>query len=173
MDPLQLRMTEPRDANQDVQLAEDFQSADLLCLHESPFVRLLYLGAGFLALFLAVLGAILPVLPTTPFVLLAAACFARGSERFHRKLLENRIAGPIIREWQLYHSIPLRVKRWAYLLMAISFGSLAESDVGCNRQCFSILSLAYSRKKFRSLICNYSYKRVVIVGVKILLIFVG
>jgi len=118
-----MRMTEPRDSNQDVQLAEDFQSADLLCLHESPFVRLLYLGAGFLALLLAVLGAILPVLPTTPFVLLAAACFARGSERFHRKLLENRIAGPIIREWQLYHSIPLRVKRWAYLLMAISFGS--------------------------------------------------
>ncbi|OQW42108.1 MAG: hypothetical protein A4S08_01525 [Proteobacteria bacterium SG_bin4] len=118
-----MRMTEPRDSNQDVQLAEDFQSADLLCLHESPFVRLLYLGAGFLALLLAVLGAILPVLPTTPFVLLAAACFARGSERFHRKLLENRIAGPIIREWQLYHSIPPRVKRWAYLLMAISFGS--------------------------------------------------
>ena len=118
-----MRMTEPSDSNQNVQLAEDLQSADLLCLHESPFVRLLYLGAGFLALFLAVLGAILPVLPTTPFVLLAAACFARGSERFHRKLLENRIAGPIIREWQLYHSIPPRVKRWAYLLMAISFGS--------------------------------------------------
>ncbi|WP_365748480.1 YbaN family protein [Nitrosomonas sp.] len=116
-------MTEPSDSNQNVQLAEDLQSADLLCLHESPFIRLLYLGAGFLALFLAVLGAILPVLPTTPFVLLAAACFARGSERFHRKLLENRIAGPIIREWQLYHSIPPRVKRWAYLLMAISFGS--------------------------------------------------
>ncbi|MBX9893649.1 MAG: YbaN family protein [Nitrosomonas sp.] len=118
-----MRMTEPSDSNQNVQLAEDLQSADLLCLHESPFIRLLYLGAGFLALFLAVLGAILPVLPTTPFVLLAAACFARGSERFHRKLLENRIAGPIIREWQLYHSIPPRVKRWAYLLMAISFGS--------------------------------------------------
>lgn len=116
-------MTEPSDSNQNVQLAEDLQSADLLCLHELPFIRLLYLGAGFLALFLAVLGAILPVLPTTPFVLLAAACFARGSERFHRKLLANRIAGPIIHEWQLYRSIPARVKRWAYLLMAISFGS--------------------------------------------------
>lgn len=118
-----MSVSEPRESNQDVQLAGDAQSADLLCLHESPFVRLLYLGAGFLALFLAVLGALLPVLPTTPFVLLAAACFARGSERFHQKLLENRIAGPIIREWQLYHSIPPRVKRWAYLLMAISFGS--------------------------------------------------
>lgn len=118
-----MSVSEPRESNQNVQLAGDTQSADLLCLHESPFVRLLYLGAGFLALFLAVLGALLPVLPTTPFILLAAACFARGSERFHRKLMENRIAGPIIREWQLYHSIPPRVKRWAYLLMAISFGS--------------------------------------------------
>ncbi|MBX3617143.1 YbaN family protein [Nitrosomonas sp.] len=118
-----MSVSEPREPNQNVRLTGNVQSVDLLCLHESPFVRFLYLGAGFLALFLAILGAVLPVLPTTPFILLAAACFARGSERFHRKLLENRIAGPIIREWQLYHSIPPRVKRWAYLLMAISFGS--------------------------------------------------
>lgn len=99
------------------------QTVDLLCLHDSPIVRILYMSAGFLALLLGALGAILPVLPTTPFVLLAAACFARGSERFHRKLLENRIAGPIIREWNIYHSIQRRVKRWAYLLMSLSFGS--------------------------------------------------
>ncbi|MBA3755366.1 MAG: YbaN family protein [Nitrosomonas sp.] len=99
------------------------QTADLLCLHDSPFVRAMYLGAGFLALFLGALGVVLPILPTTPFVLLAAACFARGSERFHQKLLANRIAGPIIREWRIYHSIPHRAKRWAYFLMALSFGS--------------------------------------------------
>lgn len=99
------------------------EHADLLSLHESPLVRALYLGAGFLALFLGALGAVLPILPTTPFILLAAACFARGSEHFHRKLLENRIAGPIIREWRLYRSIPRRVKRWVYFLMTLSFGS--------------------------------------------------
>jgi uncharacterized protein len=99
------------------------QAVDLLCLHDSPIVRALYLGAGFLALALGALGAILPILPTTPFVLLAAACFARGSERFHNKLLANRIAGPIIRDWCLYHSIPRRAKRWAYVLMTLSFGS--------------------------------------------------
>lgn len=118
-----MQPSEHREAEQNAQQIADQQAADLLCLHDSPLVRALYLGAGFLAIFLAVLGAILPVLPTTPFVLLAAACFARGSEYFHRKLLENRIAGPIIREWALYRSIPRRVKRWVYFLMALSFGS--------------------------------------------------
>jgi len=99
------------------------QAVDLLCLHDSPLVRALYLGAGILALALGALGVVLPILPTTPFILLAAGCFARGSERFHKKLLANRIAGPIIRDWCLYQSIPRQAKRWAFLLMALSFGS--------------------------------------------------
>ncbi len=115
--------SEQQKTNQNERQVAAEQVADLLCLHDSPIVRILYLSAGFLALLLGALGAILPVLPTTPFVLLAAACFARGSERFHRKLLENRIAGPIIREWNIYHSIPYRVKRWVYFLMSLSFGS--------------------------------------------------
>ncbi|SFO06421.1 YbaN family protein [Nitrosospira briensis] len=95
----------------------------LLRLHDSAVVRYLYLAAGFAALILAVAGIVLPVLPTTPFLLLAAACFARSSKRFHDKLLANRIAGPIIREWTEHRSIPRKVKRWVYLLMALSFGS--------------------------------------------------
>ena len=62
-------------------------------IHRSRLVRTLYLVAGFTALILAVAGVVLPVLPTTPFVLLAAACFARSSQRFHDMLLTNRIAG--------------------------------------------------------------------------------
>jgi len=118
-----MQPSEHREIEQSERSVAEQQMADLLCLHDSPLVRAMYLGAGFLALFLAVLGAVLPVLPTTPFILLAAACFARGSEHFHRKLLENRIAGPIIREWTLYRSIPQRVKRWVYFLMTLSFGS--------------------------------------------------
>lgn len=118
-----MSISDHREAEQTKRSVAEQQMADLLCLHDSPLVRAMYLGAGFLALFLAVLGAVLPVLPTTPFILLAAACFARGSEHFHRKLLENRIAGPIIREWTLYRSIPQRVKRWVYFLMTLSFGS--------------------------------------------------
>lgn len=98
------------------------QDISLLRLHDSRFVRILYISVGFTALILGALGAVLPILPTVPFVLLAAACFARGSERFHGKLLANRIAGPIIREWCLYRSMPRRAKRWAYGVMTLSFG---------------------------------------------------
>ncbi len=98
------------------------QDISLLRLHDSRFVRVCYITVGITALILGALGAVLPILPTVPFVLLAAACFARSSERFHGKLLANRIAGPIIREWCLHRSMPRRAKRWAYGVMALSFG---------------------------------------------------
>ena len=107
----------------DEETQRDERRGSSIRLHDSRLVRGLYLALGIVALILAVLGVVLPVLPTTPFVLLAAACFARSSEHFHDRLLANRFAGPIIREWREYHSIPRRVKRWAYLLMALSFGS--------------------------------------------------
>lgn len=118
-----MQSSEQSETVQNEQQTLNKQTIDLLCLHNSRFMRAMYLTAGFLALFLGILGVVLPLLPTTPFVLLAAACFARGSERFHQKLLANRIAGPIIREWRIYHSIPRHAKRWAYFLMALSFGS--------------------------------------------------
>jgi uncharacterized membrane protein YbaN (DUF454 family) len=92
-------------------------------LHDSRFVRSVYLVAGFGALILAVAGVLLPILPTTPFVLLAAACFARSSKHFHQKLLAHSIAGPIIRDWVQYRSIRRQVKRWVYFLLALSFSS--------------------------------------------------
>jgi uncharacterized membrane protein YbaN (DUF454 family) len=91
--------------------------------HDSPLVRALFLGAGGIALALGLLGVFLPILPTTPFVLLAAACFARGSTTLHDRLLAHRVAGPIIREWHEHRAMPPGVKPWAYLLMAVSFGA--------------------------------------------------
>ena len=111
----------PERLNKETQLGERGMSS--IRLHDSRLVRSLYLTLGIVALILAVLGAVLPVLPTTPFVLLAAACFARSSEHFHDRLLANRFAGPIIREWREHHSISRRIKHWVYLLMALSFGS--------------------------------------------------
>jgi uncharacterized membrane protein YbaN (DUF454 family) len=65
---------------------------------------------GFIFLALAVIGAILPVMPTTCFVLGAAACFAKSSPRFHRWLLDSRLFGPIITNWQATRSMPRRAK---------------------------------------------------------------
>jgi uncharacterized membrane protein YbaN (DUF454 family) len=86
-------------------------------------MRGLYVALGMLALALGVIGIFLPVLPTTPFVLLAAACFARGSQRFHRWLLEQCTFGPIVREWEQYRSIPYRTKLTAVVLMTLTFGA--------------------------------------------------
>ena len=110
----------PEQVNKEMSEAQEPPSVRM---HDSRFMRSFYLIVGFVALMLAVAGAVLPVLPTTPFLLLAAACFARSSKRFHDKLLANRIAGPIIREWTTHRSIRREVKRWVYVLMALSFGS--------------------------------------------------
>lgn len=91
--------------------------------HDSRFVRGLYLSLGMLALILGGLGMVLPLLPTTPFVLLAAACFARSSEYFHERMLAHHVIGPVIREWHTYRAMSRKVKRWAYLLMILSFGT--------------------------------------------------
>ena len=83
-------------------------------------VRILFNVAGAVALALGVLGIFLPLLPTTPFVLLAAACFARGSERFHRWLLDNATFGPMVREWESHRSLPYRTKVTAIVLMSVT-----------------------------------------------------
>lgn len=72
--------------------------------------KTILIGLGFVFLALAVIGAILPVMPTTCFVLAAAACFAKSSERFYNWLLASRTFGPIIRNWQATRSMPRRAK---------------------------------------------------------------
>lgn len=91
-------------------------------LHDSRLVRALFIGCGVIALLVGVAGIFLPVLPTTPFVLVAAACFARSSVRMHDWLLSHRIAGPIIRAWHEHRSMPPGIKPWAFVLMGLSFG---------------------------------------------------
>lgn len=81
-------------------------------------MRALLVAAGFAFVGLGILGAVLPVLPTTPFLLLAAACFARASARFYNLLLNSRTFGPLIVEWRRHRSIPWRTKLWAIGLMA-------------------------------------------------------
>jgi len=81
-------------------------------------VRWLLMAAGALCVVLGVIGIFLPLLPTTPLMLLAAACFARSSRRFHDWLLANRTFGPLILEWEKHRSIPRRTKFTAIALMS-------------------------------------------------------
>lgn len=64
------------------------------------YLRILLIVAGFLFLALGIVGVLLPVLPTTPFLLLSAACFANSSEKFYHWLLNNKIFGSYIRDYR-------------------------------------------------------------------------
>lgn len=70
----------------------------------------LLLAVGTLFLAMGIVGIALPLLPATPFLLLAAACYARGSERFYRWLMNNRVFGSYIRSYREGKGIRLRVK---------------------------------------------------------------
>lgn len=80
-------------------------------------IKTLYNIAGTVALLLGILGIFLPVLPTTPFLLLASACYMRGSDRMHRWLMNQRHLGPYIRNFTAGRGIPLRAKIAALALM--------------------------------------------------------
>jgi len=92
-------------------------------LHRSRWIRGLYFAAGVAALVAGLLGIVLPVLPTTPFVLLAAACFAKSSDRFYNALLNHRLTGPLIADWRTHGAMQRKTKHWAVLMMALSFGT--------------------------------------------------
>ena len=75
---------------------------------------------GLLFVGLATLGVFLPVLPTTPFLLVAGACFAKSSPRLHRWLLANKTFGPLIYHWQTTRSIPKKAKIIALVSIALT-----------------------------------------------------
>lgn len=76
--------------------------------------------AGVISLVLGIVGAFLPVMPTVPFVLLAAACWGRASPRFHAWLLQTKYFGPLIKNWEEKRAIPKRGKYLAWIMMSIS-----------------------------------------------------
>ena len=92
-------------------------------LIQSRAGRALLMGTGFVFVGLAALGAVLPVLPTTPFLLVAAACFARSSTPFYNWLLANRVFGPLISDWREARSIARHVKVTAIVMIGLVGGS--------------------------------------------------
>ncbi|CUA84382.1 Uncharacterized membrane protein YbaN, DUF454 family [Gulbenkiania indica] len=83
--------------------------------------RWLWLCAGLVSLSTGVVGLFVPLLPTTVFILMAAACFARSSPRLHGWLLRHPRLGPAIVHWQRHRAIAPRAKRLALVSMAASF----------------------------------------------------
>ena len=85
-------------------------------------IRAVWFAFGVGAVLLALLGLALPLLPTTPFVLLAAFAFARSSDRWHAWLLGHRLFGPIIDDWHRHGAIDRRTKIVGVISMAGIFG---------------------------------------------------
>ena len=98
-------------------------------------MRILLLIGGTVALVLAMLGVFLPLLPTTPLVLLAAWCFARSSARFHRRLLANRWLGPYIHNYQQGRGMPAQAKVITLIMLwsAIGVGAVFVAPVWWSR----------------------------------------
>lgn len=88
-------------------------------LHGSRLVRGLLWVAGTVSLGLGILGVVLPGLPTTPFILLSAACYARASPRLYRWLTRHRWLGPMVRDWEQHRSLTRRTKTVAQVSMVL------------------------------------------------------
>ncbi|RRW40303.1 DUF454 domain-containing protein [Pseudomonas luteola] len=87
-----------------------------------PWVRYSLLTLGWVSVALGVIGIFLPLLPTTPFLLLAAGCFMRSSERFYGWLVNHPRLGPWIKDYLEGEGIPLKGKIYAIFTMWISIG---------------------------------------------------
>ena len=81
--------------------------------------RMFFLISGWLSLSLGVIGIFVPVLPTTCFVLLAAYCFSRSSERLYFRLRAHKLFGPLIVDWEDNHVIRLKAKIMATSLLIV------------------------------------------------------
>ncbi|TXT57093.1 MAG: conserved membrane protein of unknown function [Promethearchaeota archaeon] len=102
--------------------------SDLELVNKKPrksIVKALYFTGGTISLILGIIGIVFPILPTTPFLLLATALYARSSEKAYNWLLNNRILGPYIRNYIEGRGMPIKVKiftiilLWAIILLSI------------------------------------------------------
>ena len=109
-------------------------------------MRYLLIGMGSVSVFLGILGIFLPLLPTTPFLLLACALYARSSKRFHAWLLNHRVLGKYIRDYTERRGLPITSKiitllfLWAAIVLSIVFAT----DTMIVRIILLILAMAIS-----------------------------
>ena len=107
-------------------LDEEKDSSELK-ITQSKTKRVLYYIAGTITLILGIIGIFFPVLPTTPFLLLSAACYARSSEKAYNWLMNNRIFGQYLRNYKEGKGMPLKIKLftismlWITIIISILF----------------------------------------------------
>ncbi len=92
-------------------------------------MKIVYIILGTVFVILGLAGAILPLLPTTPFILLAAACYAKGSQRCYNLLLKNKLFGELIRSYRAGNGISLKSKIIAITLLWITIGISASLTI--------------------------------------------
>jgi hypothetical protein len=96
-------------------------------MKSSKFKNTILITIGMVALILAIIGIIIPLLPTTPFLLLSAACFLKGSDRMYQWLINHKFFGNYIRNFREHKAIPLKTKvlavslLWMTILFSIIF----------------------------------------------------
>lgn len=100
-------------------------------LKKNRIVRALYMTGGTLSLALGIIGVFLPGLPTTPFILLSAALYAKSSEKLYNWLLNNKYLGPRIKNYQRRKGVPLKgkYKIIAFMLTMVLISSIIVAKV--------------------------------------------
>lgn len=110
--------------------ADDFE--DEMMLYDSGAARWALLIIGTISVVLGVIGLLLPIVPTTPFLVVAAACYARSSRKFYMWLMTNRWFGKYLRDWRAGKGIPLYAKIGSTVVIVASFGTSAVLFVPVN-----------------------------------------
>ncbi|MGE0552583.1 MAG: YbaN family protein [Gemmatimonadales bacterium] len=85
--------------------------------------RLVLLAVGHACVVLGVIGAFLPVMPTTVFLIVAASCYARASTKFYNRLVSHRVFGPMILDWQLHRAMSRKSKAIAIASIVVVFSA--------------------------------------------------
>ena len=92
---------------------------------KTPFRKITWIAAGILCLIIGTIGIFVPVLPSTVFFLMAAAAFAHGSSRLYRWIMNHRFFGALIRNYRLYHAIPVQTKIVSVFFLWLMIGTSA------------------------------------------------
>ena len=109
-------------------------------------IRWVWTGGGTFFVGLGIVGIFLPLLPTTPFLLLAAACYARGSRRCYSWLLNNRWFGSYIKNYRENKGVPLKIKvlSISFLWATIGYSTFFVVDIFLIRICLILIAIAVS-----------------------------